>query len=62
MTFGALLPCEKCKNGQYVFRSGTGYVCDGSISEWVKCENVNLKPPRKPFKVPPEIVESCEEL
>ena len=55
MTFGALKPCEECKNGQFAFRSGVGYQCLGDLTEWTKCQNKTLEPKRKAFKVPPEI-------
>lgn len=57
MTFGKLLPCPECKDGQFVFRSGVGYQCQGNISEWAKCENKTLEPPRGPFKVPSDMKE-----
>ncbi|KAJ9595723.1 hypothetical protein L9F63_013086 [Diploptera punctata] len=55
MTFGNLKPCEECKRGQLVFRSGVGYQCLGDLTEWTKCQNKTLKPKRNPFKVPPEL-------
>ncbi|KAJ8919846.1 hypothetical protein NQ315_006375 [Exocentrus adspersus] len=51
MTFGALLPCPKCKTGQLVFNK-IGYVCTGNITEWTKCPNVEKEPKRKAFAVP----------
>lgn len=62
MTFGALLPCTVCGNGQFVFRSGVGYFCLGNKDEWVKCETVSEDPPRKPFKVPVELKKKYEFL
>lgn len=56
MTFGALEPCEVCKGGQYVFNK-FGYICQGDVTEWTKCENINKKPKRRPFKVPSELAE-----
>lgn len=57
MTFGKLLPCKECKDGQFVFRSGVGYQCQGNISEWAKCENSTLDPARAAFKVPKDLKE-----
>lgn len=54
MTFGALLPCPECKEGQLVFRSGVGYQCVGNVSEWTKCQYTTNDPKRKAFKVPDE--------
>lgn len=62
MTFGALLPCTVCGNGQFVFRSGVGYFCLGNKDEWVKCETVSEDPPRKPFKIPVELKKKYEFL
>lgn len=57
MTFGKLLPCPECKDGQFVFRSGVGYQCTGNISEWAKCENRTLDPVRGTFRVPKDLKE-----
>ncbi|CAG0883144.1 unnamed protein product [Darwinula stevensoni] len=57
MAFGALHPCDVCKNGQLVFRSGVGYQCLGNLTEWTKCTNITDNPKRKPFKIPPELAE-----
>ncbi|XP_014252361.1 poly [ADP-ribose] polymerase [Cimex lectularius] len=54
MTFGALLPCEACK-GNFVYRTGVGYQCQGDISEWSKCEQVEQTPKRTLFKVPEDL-------
>jgi len=61
MTFGALERCDVCK-GQFVFRSGVGYQCQGDLTEWTKCQNVTLEPKRKPFRVPPAYSTSHEFL
>lgn len=53
LTFGALKPCPKC-NGQYVLQK-SAYMCEGNLTEWVKCLNTDKKPPRVPTKVPSEI-------
>lgn len=61
MTFGALEACDKC-GGQFSYVSGTGYKCEGDLSEWVKCDNVSVDPKRKIFKVPKELGEEYEFL
>ncbi|KXJ68804.1 hypothetical protein RP20_CCG001602 [Aedes albopictus] len=53
LTFGALKPCPKCK-GQYVLQK-SAYMCEGNLTEWVKCLHTDTKPPRVPTKVPSEI-------
>ncbi|XP_047097726.1 LOW QUALITY PROTEIN: poly [ADP-ribose] polymerase [Schistocerca piceifrons] len=58
MTFGALLPCEECKGGQLVFRSGVGYQCTGDLTEWTKCQFVTTDPKRVPFKVPEDLMDT----
>lgn len=57
MTFGALEPCEVCKGGQYVFNK-IGYVCQGDLTEWTKCNNVSKEPKRRPFVVPADIADA----
>lgn len=61
MTFGVLEPCEVCKGGQYVFNK-FGYVCQGDLTEWTKCNNIEKSPKRKPFKVPKEFAEEYKFL
>ncbi|OXU23091.1 hypothetical protein TSAR_015014 [Trichomalopsis sarcophagae] len=56
MLFGALEPCPKCQ-GQFQYKSGTGYKCTGNISEWAACENVTQDPARKKFVVPTHLKE-----
>lgn len=56
MTFGRLAPCEICKGGQYVFNK-FGYICQGDLTEWSKCNNVMKEPKRLPFTVPKELAE-----
>ncbi|KAF7995153.1 hypothetical protein HCN44_004625 [Aphidius gifuensis] len=51
MCFGVPSPCDKC-NGNLKYKSGVGYKCTGDLDEWTKCENVNIDPPKKKFKVP----------
>lgn len=54
MTFGALLPCTVCKGGQLVFDK-YGYICNGDLTEWTKCNNLVKEPPRKAFVIPDEL-------
>ncbi|KAF7995152.1 hypothetical protein HCN44_004624 [Aphidius gifuensis] len=61
MCFGVPLPCDKC-NGNLKYKSGIGYKCTGDLTEWTKCENVNIDPPKKKFKVPSYMKESIEFL
>ncbi|GLV44778.1 Poly-(ADP-ribose) polymerase [Carabus blaptoides fortunei] len=56
MTFGALERCAVCKNGQLVFDK-EGYVCQGDLTEWTKCQELTKEPKRKPFKVPNDLKE-----
>lgn len=49
--FGALAKCNKCKNGDFVFKN-SGYVCTGNISEWAKCDNIEKEPKRIPVRIP----------
>ncbi|XP_048485241.1 poly [ADP-ribose] polymerase [Plutella xylostella] len=53
MAFGALEPCDVCKQGQLVLGTN-GYTCSGNVSEWTKCTHVTQEPKRKPMKVPKE--------
>lgn len=58
MTFGALLVCAECGGkGQLVYKTGVGYECTGSLSEWTKCPATTRQPPRKPFVVPRDLAE-----
>ncbi|CAG0896409.1 unnamed protein product [Cyprideis torosa] len=52
MAFGRLLPCTKCGHGQLVFTSGAGYICQGDLSEWTKCNHIEKEPKREKFKIP----------
>ena len=46
MTFGALLVCAECGGkGQLVYKTGVGYECTGSLSEWTKCPATTRQPP-----------------
>ncbi|XP_050310535.1 poly [ADP-ribose] polymerase [Anthonomus grandis grandis] len=61
MTFGALEPCNECKDGQLVFNK-LGYTCTGNISEWAKCTNVTKDPKRSKFRVPSDLKEEVSWL
>uniref|UniRef100_A0AAG5CYC8 Poly [ADP-ribose] polymerase n=2 Tax=Anopheles atroparvus TaxID=41427 RepID=A0AAG5CYC8_ANOAO len=52
--FGALNRCKKCGNGQYVLQK-SAYVCDGDLTEWVKCLNPEKAPPRTKTKIPSDL-------
>lgn len=54
MTFGVLSSCEQCKGGQYVFNK-VGYICQGDLTEWTKCNNIMKSPKRHAFKVPKDL-------
>lgn len=56
MTFGALLPCDVCKGGQLVFSKG-GYLCNGDLTEWSKCNTLVKEPKRRAFKIPKHLKE-----
>lgn len=54
MTFGALEFCKLCKGGQYVYNK-LGYICNGDLTEWSKCNNITKNPRRRPFLAPKEL-------
>lgn len=56
MTFGALLPCKECQDGQLIFDK-VGYKCHGDKTEWAKCNAIVNEPARCAFKVPKEFAE-----
>lgn len=56
MCFGVPNPCDKC-GGNLKYKSGIGYKCSGDLTEWTKCENVNIDPPKKKFKIPSHLKE-----
>ncbi|XP_063601793.1 poly [ADP-ribose] polymerase 1-like [Penaeus indicus] len=62
MTFGALEPCEVCKDGRLSYESGKGYKCHGNLTEWTKCTNIVKEPKRRPFKIPEELKNSFDFL
>lgn len=49
--FGALKPCSKCKNGNFIFGNAS-YFCKGNLSEWGKCDNELKEPERIPVNIP----------
>jgi len=51
LTFGATEPCSQC-GGMFVFKSGQGYACEGYISEYTRCVNVEKVPKRRPAEIP----------
>uniref|UniRef100_A0A8D8HIL5 NAD(+) ADP-ribosyltransferase n=1 Tax=Culex pipiens TaxID=7175 RepID=A0A8D8HIL5_CULPI len=53
LTFGALKPCTKC-GGQFVLQK-SAYICEGNLTEWVKCLTAEAKPARVPAIIPAEI-------
>ncbi|XP_035898019.1 poly [ADP-ribose] polymerase [Anopheles stephensi] len=53
MLFGALERCSKCR-GQYVLQKAS-YVCQGNLTEWVKCMNAEKAPPRKKTIIPTDL-------
>lgn len=57
IVFGALEPCDMCKDGTFIF-SNSGYLCTGNQSEWAKCGNIQKEPKRKPVKIPSAIKEA----
>ncbi|KAJ8686796.1 hypothetical protein QAD02_022590 [Eretmocerus hayati] len=56
MQFGTLEPCPQC-SGQLRYRTGAGYKCTGSLTEWALCEYLTLDPARRKFKVPEHLKE-----
>lgn len=54
IVFGALAPCEKCKNGNFVL-GNSAYLCTGDLTEWAKCDNVAKEPKRVAVKIPKSI-------
>lgn len=58
IVFGALDPCDKCKNGNFIF-GNSAYVCTGNLSEWAKCDNIQTEPKRRAVSIPSAIKKSC---
>ncbi|XP_049283298.1 poly [ADP-ribose] polymerase [Anopheles funestus] len=53
LLFGALERCSKC-GGQYVLQKAS-YVCEGNLTNWVKCMNSEKAPPRKNAVIPADL-------
>lgn len=51
ITFGALESCSKCKKGKFIL-AASAYVCNGDLSEWAKCDNVQREPVRRAVEIP----------
>uniref|UniRef100_A0A1I8NDN9 Poly [ADP-ribose] polymerase n=1 Tax=Musca domestica TaxID=7370 RepID=A0A1I8NDN9_MUSDO len=54
LTFGALPPCPECNGRQLLFFK-SGYVCNGSLTEWTKCTYHIKEPKRVPCKISSEL-------
>lgn len=52
--YGALEPCTQCTNGRLVFRN-SAYFCNGTISEWARCDNCVKEPERRTTLIPQQI-------
>lgn len=57
LCFGALARCTECGGGGQLVFSKSAYVCTGSVSEWVKCDNVVREPKRTVAKVPKHLAD-----
>lgn len=49
--FGAIEPCNKCKNGRFVFNGNSAYRCNGVLSGFGDCCEINISPTRRPVKI-----------
>ncbi|XP_031634599.1 poly [ADP-ribose] polymerase-like [Contarinia nasturtii] len=56
--FGAIEPCNKCKNGKFIFMNSSYRCCGGHISEWTLCYNKVKEPARTAVKIPTEYLTS----
>lgn len=54
LTFGALSPCNECGGTQLLFQK-TGYLCNGELTEWTKCNTIIKEPKRSVCKIPSEL-------
>ncbi|XP_026832189.1 poly [ADP-ribose] polymerase isoform X2 [Drosophila erecta] len=54
LTFGAIESCSQCNSSQFIFNK-SGYICNGNLSEWTKCNKLLAKPTRSACKVPKEL-------
>lgn len=61
MTFGRLLPCEECSDGQLVYRT-EGYCCTGNLTAWTKCMFVTREPKRAKWKISDDLKEASDFL
>ncbi|XP_055324089.1 poly [ADP-ribose] polymerase-like [Sitodiplosis mosellana] len=52
--FGALQPCDKCKDGKFIF-GNSSYKCTGNYSDFTKCNNELKVPIRFAVKIPQQI-------
>ncbi|KAG8285977.1 Poly [ADP-ribose] polymerase 1 [Homalodisca vitripennis] len=58
MAFGWPRDCKKCKSGKLEWKSlEGGYKCNGNLTEWVQCDNVDVNPKRRPFVIPDSLAE-----
>lgn len=60
LTFGAIVKCENCLNGDMVFAKH-GYKCNGMLDEWTECGNFSDKPMRMKCKIPDALKKSNKE-
>ena len=58
LAFGLPEDCSLCKIGTFVFKSGTGYKCNGHLTEFTRCTNIVKAPKRTHMKIPDELAES----
>lgn len=49
--FGAIEPCNKCENGRFVFDGNSAYRCNGFLSGFGDCVEINISPTRRPVKI-----------
>ncbi|XP_061389126.1 poly [ADP-ribose] polymerase [Musca vetustissima] len=54
LTFGAIDSCPECKGCQLLFHK-SGYLCNGSLTEWTKCTYNIKEPKRTPCKISAEL-------
>ncbi|XP_041632333.1 poly [ADP-ribose] polymerase isoform X2 [Drosophila kikkawai] len=56
LAFGAIQPCVECKSSQFTFNK-SGYICNGNISEWTKCNTLLREPVKSACQVPKDLTE-----
>ncbi|XP_043656906.1 poly [ADP-ribose] polymerase isoform X1 [Drosophila teissieri] len=54
LTFGAIESCSECNSSQFTLNK-SGYICNGNLSEWTKCNKLLAEPRRLACKVPKEL-------